>query len=216
MSSPDDPRVWEFYHVIRLAQGVADRQADLLRQALVVGKRQAAHVRQAERLASAIVSDQPQDGLPGVPVKPHIFDPVQAVWNLRVGECPDSSIWFQIDCNGVWFTLGARLGELLKFLVSQSEEDRSSDELVGFRARADVLAHLQKTGGREYDPQYVNKLVNKLQDKLSIHDKRILIVTNRQKGVRFLIKRGAVKYMRLDEAPVKYCVAGPRQTQSSA
>jgi hypothetical protein len=201
--------------MLRLAQGVADRQVDQAQLACAIAMRQAARVREAERLASTFVGGPPQGVLPVAPVKPQAFVGGQGVWNLRIGECPDSSVWFAFDDDPEWFTLGPRLAGLLMFLVPLQASDCYADEVVPFRTRPEILEHLRETGGREYDPKYVNNLVNKLRDSLRVHDKRILIVTHRQKGARFLVRRGGIQYMQLDHIPVRQRVAGTRPPPSS-
>jgi hypothetical protein len=206
---PKDPIIRDLNHLVRLTQGGEDRLADLQRQAVLVGVRQAARLREIERLI-AHFDKLLQGADPWVPFKPPVFGRELPVCCLRIGEGPDSSLWFEIDNNGVWFSLGARLGGLLRFLASRPDTDGGGDELIGFRSRAEILAYLEETGKRKYDPQFVNKLVNKLRDFLRTHDKRSLVVTSRQKGIRFMLRRGGVQYLLLDEVPVKRRVGGQR------
>jgi hypothetical protein len=214
--SPKDPIIRDLNHLVRLTQGGEDRLADLRRQEVLVGVRQAARLREIERLI-AHFEKLLQGADPWIPFKPPVFGRELPVCCLRIGECSDSSLWFEIDNNGVWFSLGARLGGLLQFLASQPGADGSEDELIGFRSRAEILAYLEKTGERKYDPQFVNKLVNKLRDLLRTrtHDKRSLVVTSRQRGVRFLLRRGGVQYLQLDEVPLKPRMDGQRGPRSA-
>jgi hypothetical protein len=200
MPLPRDTSIRELIHQLRLVQGVEDRQADLMRQVLAVRARQAARVREIARLVEDTYRLQP-DAHPPNSVKPLEFDPGQAVWSLRIGDCPDSSIWFEFDDTGAWFFLGARLAGLLRFLSFEEDNDRGKDELVDFRSRPEILAYLEKTsGGRKYDPQFVNKMAHKLRGKLRLYDKRLLIASNKE-GIRFMVRRGAAHLVRLDRRP---------------
>jgi len=215
MSSPDDCRNWELFlkelcHLLRLGQGTADRQVDQAETACAVAKRQAARFRLAEQFACAYFRVPLPGGQPMVPVRPKEIVDGQGVWNLRIGECPDSSVWFAFDDDEEWFTLGSRLASLLMFLVPRQAPGRNGDEFVAFRTRREILDHLREIGGRDYNPEHVNKMVNKLRDSLRALGKRFLIATHRDKGVRFLVRRGGVQYMQLDSIPARRRVACAR------
>lgn len=197
-----DITIRELIHQIRLIQGVEDRQADLIRQILVVRARQAIRVREIARLVEVAYGLRQDDASP-VSIRPLEFDTGQAIWSLRIGVCPDLSTWLEFDDNGSWFTLGERLTGLLKFLAFEQDKDDEEGKLVGYRSRPEVLAYLEETsGGRKYCPQYVNKLVHKMRDKLRLYDKRILIISNKE-GIRFMVRRGAMQYVRLDQHPAR-------------
>jgi hypothetical protein len=193
MISLEDATNREAVHLLRLHEGAGDRLTDLLRRALDV------EIRQNARVSAAI-----RDLVgchPGPDSGRRLESPY--LWNLRIGEYRDSSIWFEIDNDELWFTLPLRLAGLLKFLAFQPDKQDSGDELAGFRTREEVLDYLERTGNRKYDPHYVNQLVEKLKKTLKAYEKRALILTSDQDGIRLLVRRGAVQCVKLDHIPEK-------------
>jgi hypothetical protein len=199
MTSPEDTKIRDLLHLASVFVGVGNGQARVARQFQAVAEQQAERAREIARLAGFVPVRTEADRR-GDPSKPYEFGPVVAARSLRIGGCPDSSVWFQIDNNGKWIYLEPRLAELLRFLASQAGGKPGGDGLVGFRTRAEIHAHLEKTGGRTYDRQYVNKLVKKLKDALDFYDKRGLVVSSKR-GARFLVRHGGVEEVRLGEIP---------------
>jgi hypothetical protein len=196
--SPVDPRFHELNHKLYMAQGVAERQADLIQQLWRVVQNHSRNLEQVTRLANDLVKENGSTAPRGVPRS----DPTAiAASALRIGECPDKSVWFQFDNDGHWFTMQPRLCGLLEFLASEPDEESGSDKLAGFRSRSAILAHLETTGQRRYDAQYVNKLVKKLRDRLSQYDRQSLVVSSDKDGVRILMRRDGIERVRLDHAP---------------
>ena len=97
MFSEKEAAMRELIHLLRLTEGVEDRQADLMRQVQAVRARQAARIRDIVRLL-AIIYGGSQITRTVVPVKPLEFEPGLVIWSLRIGECQeDSSFWCSID-----------------------------------------------------------------------------------------------------------------------
>jgi hypothetical protein len=206
MFSEKEAAMRELIHLLRLTEGVEDRQADLMRQVQAVRARQAARIRDIVRLL-AIIYGGSQITRTVVPVKPLEFEPGLVIWSLRIGECQeDSSFWCSID-DGTWFRMGLRLVGLLRFLA-ESDKDPGGEEVVSYRSRSAIHAYLENTGGgRKYDEQYVNKIVKKLRDLLHLQDKRILVISKKE-GYRLMIRPSAIQFVRLDKVPVRQRAGG--------
>jgi hypothetical protein len=181
MLTPEDPRVAELYHLLRLAAGASDRQTDRIYEIF--------------RLVAELVKL--------VPVECHAAlerrlpaDTIQAARNLLIEERPDGSLMFAFDQRKK-FKLAPRLADLLSFLaLAERPKNCEEDALVGFRTRKEILIHLEKIAGKRFRDQYVNNLVSLLKKTLRKHDERILILSHRQKGVRLLLKHGGVQCLR--------------------
>jgi hypothetical protein len=111
--------------------------------------------------------------------------------NLDIQPQPDGSAEMMID-GGRKFFLGPRLAEVFKFIASAGKDGAGEDPLVGWRSRQEILKFLSDSTGEEFRKQYVNNMVHLLKKALrkAGYD-RGLIQTNRQKGIRFALKRGA-------------------------
>jgi hypothetical protein len=116
-----------------------------------------------------------------------------AAYDLQVWESPSGQLTFSFDLQKP-FALQARLGKALIFLATEAGKDSSGDGLLGFRPRADFLAHLQKTAkpGKQILPRYVNNVTSLLRAAIIKHTGRDLIRTNDAWGVRLLLKRGGL------------------------
>ncbi len=185
-----------------MALGIAGRQADLIQQLWRVVQNQSRNLEQVKRLYNDLIKE---DGHGAARSVPRSAPTTIAASALRIAECPDKSVWFQFDNDGNWFSMGQRMCGLLKFLASESDEESGSDKLAGFRSRSTILAYLEATGKRKYDPQYVNKLVKKLRERLSPYDRQSLVVSNVKDGVRILVRRDGIEHVQLDHAPQTIC-----------
>jgi hypothetical protein len=177
MLASDDPRIGHLNHLLRVAQGAGDRQVDRFFE------------------ISRLVSDLIKDGLddPTVAIGPRVGLMAQIAQTLRIEDHIDGTVWFAFDLRNE-FKLAPRLADLLTYLASASADRAGSTEhLVGFRSRADILAFLEETAGKKFRRQYLNNLVNLLKDALRRLDGRILVVTDRRKGIRLLLKHGGLK-----------------------
>ena len=117
------------------------------------------------------------------------IDVGQVAYNLEIQSRPDGSAVFSID-GGRKFVLAQQLAEVLRFIASGEKDRSGSDLLVGWRSRTEVLSFLADSAGRSYEPRYLNNLVHRLRMALKKADYHCdLIQTNRQKGVRFALKR---------------------------
>jgi len=198
VSSPVDPRLRELNHNLYMAEGVAERQADLIQQLWRVSQNQARNLRQVKRLYNDIIKENGHVATRrGSRSNPETI----AASALRIGKCPDGSVWFQFDNDGHWFTMQPRLCGLLDFLASEPDEESGNDKLSGFRSRFAILAYLEATGKRKYDPQFVNKLVKKLRERLSQYDRQNLVASSDKDGVRILVRRDGIERVQLDHAP---------------
>lgn len=134
------------------------------------------------------------------PPRDNLAPAIEPVPQKRHGAC-DLQVWE--DDNGQWsfsfdlqerFPLQARLAKALIFLATEAGDDSSGDGLLGFRTRADLLAHLQKTAkpGKVILRRYVNNVTGLLRAALIKHTGRDLIGANDEWGVRLLLKRGGL------------------------
>jgi hypothetical protein len=120
------------------------------------------------------------------------------VYNLDVQKRYDDSIVVSIN-GGDPFILGPRLAGVFQFI---SAGGCSSDDLIGWRSREEILKSLNNFAGHELRIGYVNSLINLLKDKLAKagYD-RDLIQTSREKGVRLALKRRNARGVKGDYAP---------------
>jgi hypothetical protein len=119
------------------------------------------------------------------------------VYNLDVQKRYDESIVVSIN-GGEPFILGPRLAGVFQFI---SEGGCSSDDLIGWRSREEILKSLPNFVGTELRIGYVNSLINLLKNKLTKagYD-RDLIQTSREKGVRLALKRRNARGVKGDYA----------------
>ena len=119
------------------------------------------------------------------------------VYNLDVQKRYDDSIVVSIN-GGDPFVLGPRLAGVFQFI---STGGCSSDDLIGWRSREEILKSLNNFAGSELRIGYVNSLINLLKDKLSKagYD-RDLIQISREKGVRLALKRRKAQGVKGDYA----------------
>jgi hypothetical protein len=209
MTWPGDTKGKDLDHEARVSEGVGNWLADQLRQSQAVLEQQAERLRKAESLIRKGFA-RPMPGPRPNPDKPPEPGPVGSARSLQIGECPDSSVWFQIDNNGKWFYLQPRLAELLRYLASKPDAGPGGDGLLGYRTRTEIHVYLEKTGERSYHRQYVNKLVEKLKCALDPYDKRGLVVSCKQ-GARVLVRRGGVEEVRLGVIPAGRRTGGRRR-----
>jgi hypothetical protein len=196
-------------HRLNLIEGTLDRDHEETEMSAARKKNCLAVVRQLIAVVHAWAREHPHDGLHKHPHREGGFPPGLAARKLKIGECRNSSLWFEIDESGDWFTLPARLAGLLKYLVSESETEPGENNLLGFHTRTSVLANLINSGGRDYKPSFVHKMLNKLREKLHDHDPRSL-VDSRKQGVRLLVRKGGVEFVQLDKAPNQPTLRRPR------
>jgi hypothetical protein len=196
-------------HRLNLIEGALDRELEQTELSVTRRKNCLAVIRQVIAVVHAWAREHPQADSHRNSHRREGFPPGLVARKLKIGQCSDSSLWFEIDESGDWFALPARLAGLLKFLVSESETDPGENNLLGFHARTSVLAYLIDSGGREYKPSFVHKMLNKLREKLHDHDPRNL-VESRKQGVRLLVRKGGVEFVQLDKAPIQPTLRPPR------
>jgi hypothetical protein len=105
---------------------------------------------------------------------------------------PDGSGTFVLD-GGNPFYLPPRRSELFQFLASGDKDPSGKDPLVGYRSGVENKAFLEmKHPGKTFRPGYINGLIYILRKTLRAngYDPR-LIQTDRQKGARLRLVRGA-------------------------
>jgi hypothetical protein len=180
-------------HRLSLTEGHLDRELERLKQYIPRLERLRADIRYAIKHVEELLKANSQSG----PQKN--FD-AQAVKMLKVGECPDGSLWFEIDESGFWFSLPKRAAGLLKYLLSKSNPDHAGNDLMPLFSRQSVLEYLVASGGRKYKDSFVYQMINRLGEKLRVYDSRKL-VDSRKEGVGFLVRRNGVRFLKLDEPP---------------
>ncbi len=119
------------------------------------------------------------------------------VYNLDIQKRYDDSIVVSIN-GGESFILGPRLAGVFQLISGGS---CSSDDLIGWHSREEIMKSLHNFAGHELRIGYVNSLINLLKDKLTKagYD-RDLIQTSREKGVRLALKRRDVRGVKGDYA----------------
>jgi hypothetical protein len=160
--APNDPRVAELYHQLRLARGDCDRSE--------------IRIYHISQLINEILSSNP------IPV------PALVANRLLIEDRLDGKIWVTFDERAP-FPLRSQLAHLLFYLAAA---DPAKDGLTSFVSRGKILGYLEQISGKKYRAQFANNLVFQLKAILRKHDPRILIVTDRKRGARLLLKAGGL------------------------
>jgi hypothetical protein len=193
-----DFRMLEVKHRLHLAEGFLDQH---LEQSLPAMRKHLASLRRAIAQVDEMVNVGTKDGKLKAPKKISEGPPGWAARKLKIGKCPDSSLWFELDEDGHWFTLPDRMAGVLKFLVSKPASDNTESDTAAMRSRKSILEYLNSTGGgREYKRQYVNQLTYRIR---GILDKRSHLVVSNRSEIGFLVQKDGVEYVQLDEPPGK-------------
>jgi len=158
----NDPRVDELYHQLRLARGDCDRSE--------------IRIYHISQLISEILGSSP------------VAVPALVANRLLIEDRLDGKTWVKFDERAP-FPLRTQLADLLFYL---SGADPAKDGLTSFVSREKILSHLEQISGKKYRPPFVNNLVFQLKAVLQEHDPRILIVTDRKRGARLLLKAGGL------------------------
>jgi hypothetical protein len=159
---PNDPRLAELYHQLRLARGDCDRSE--------------IRIYHISQLFSEILGSSP------------VVVPAPVLNRLLIEDRLDGKIWVTFDERAP-FPLRVQLADLLFYLGAA---DPAKDGLTNFVSRGEILSRLDKISGQKYRPPFVNHLVFQLKAVLQKHDPRILIVTDRKRGARLLLKAGGL------------------------
>ncbi len=199
-------------HRLNLLEGFMDREAERLKLFFPLFQRRLDDLRFVIKHRDGRTNLHSLEGPHNNPVhRDDVFLPLQVVRKLKIGECPDSSLWFEIDESGHWFTLQARVTGLLRFLVSDSFADCNGNGLMPLYSRKSLLGYLKATGGgRDYHPSFVYKMVNKLGVSLRLYDSRNLVDSSKN-GVRFLVRKNGVEFMKLDRPPLEPILEQPHR-----
>jgi hypothetical protein len=191
-----DYRMLEVKHRLHLAEGFLDQQMEhsfpLMRKHLASLRLAIAHVDEMVKVNAN------SDALK-VPKKIVEFPPGGAARKLRIGKCPDSSLWFELDEDGNWFTMPDRIAGVLRFLVSKPAAEKTESDIAAMRSRESILEYLNSTGsGRKYEQQYVNQLVYRIR---GILNKRSHLIASNRSEVGFLVQKDGIEYVQLEKAP---------------
>lgn len=181
MDPPDHPRIEEFNKRLRRAEREAEKLFDTFLE--------------LKDLLKGIIEDL---DLPGC--RKGQLGPVHVAHNLRI--CLNHNGRYNFSCDLQDFTLSPQLASVLLYLSgadspeTQARGDRNDpDELVAWRTRPDILAHLQRSSKKLLRPGYVNTVVGKLKDALEDKTGYALILRGNE-GVRLALKRGGIQDLR--------------------
>jgi hypothetical protein len=112
--------------------------------------------------------------------------------SLDILRLPDGNIMFSFD-NRRAFRLPAQMADLLIYLSEANPgKKRSMDNLVGWRTREDLRAHLQESSKTTLTSHSVASALTRLKMAILKLDGRELILSN-QRGLRLAVKRGGVR-----------------------